>query len=237
MTKKQRLTISGCLYLAAILIAVYGAGFSWRLTLIGGLAILVWQLADEQFKAAYTPAPFRRLQFRLAIDQIGLALAAAGLYRDELAEATQSITAAMTGNGWIIFTWLEYGLFYVNTTNHFCSMLQASIDLPPFGERMSKPNFKLPDRIEMRSTPAGYELVLLTREDRYVRTGTHGKGVVLFQLPYKFFEALQDGDPYESFHRAKKLLGSVGFTYHSDAVYSEIWHYQNTYGSLRWWDV
>jgi len=30
MTKKQHLTLSGCLFVAGALVAVYGADFSWR---------------------------------------------------------------------------------------------------------------------------------------------------------------------------------------------------------------
>jgi hypothetical protein len=91
--------------------------------------------------------------------------------------------------------------------------------------------------IEMRSTGEGYELGLLTREQRYCWPDTtRDKGLVLFRLPYKFFRALQ-GDPYERHTKAKEILSAAGLTYHSDAEVSSAWDYQNQYGSLRWWDV
>jgi hypothetical protein len=143
----------------------------------------------------------------------------------------------MTGRGWIIFTWLEPELFYINTTNHYSSSLEINIDLPAYGARESKPGMELADMIEMRRTGEGYELVLLTREQRYCWPHTtRDKGLVLFKLPYKFFWALQ-GDPFESHRKAKEILAVAGLTYHSYAEVSNAWDYQNQYGSFRWWGV
>ncbi len=139
------------------------------------------------FKAAYTKPPFHRYQFRLGIGHIGLALRDADLYGEELSEAASLICSGMTGRGWVTFTWLEPELFYINTTNYYTSSLEINIDLPAYGARESKHGTELTDMIEMRSTGEGYELGLLTREQRYCWPDTtRDKGLVLFRLPYKF---------------------------------------------------
>jgi len=97
----------------------------------------------------------------------------------------------MTGRGWVTFTWLEPELFYINTTNYYTSSLEINIDLPAYGARESKHGTELTDMIEMRSTGEGYELGLLTREQRYCWPDTtRDKGLVLFRLPYKFFRPI-----------------------------------------------
>ena len=89
----------------------------------------------------------------------------------------------------------------------------------------------------MRGTLEGYELVLLTREERYSwPETTREKGLVLFKLPYKFFWALQ-GDRWEGHKKATEILADAGLTYHSDAEVSSAWDYRNQYGSFRWWEV
>jgi len=237
MTKKQNIVTGCCLFAVSLLLAVYGAGFSWRTVIVAGAALFLWSIGEDVWKAAFTARPFTRLQFRIGISNIGLALQEAGLYGDELSEAAGLISNGMTGRGWIIFTWLEPELFYVNTTNHYSSKLEISIDLPVYGEREAKHTFELPDMIEMRRTGEGYELVLLTREDRYCWPNTtRDKGLVLFKLPYEFFWTLQ-GDPFESHKKAMKILAIAGFTYHSDAEVSSAWDYRSKYGSFRWWDV
>lgn len=237
MTKKRRLTFSVCIYVAALLVAVYGAGFSWRQALIGGVALLIWQSADEMFKAAYAKPPFTRFQFRLGIEHLGRALVAAGLYGDELEAAAGAIYAGMTGKGWIIFTWLEPDLFYVNTTDRFSSTLEVSIDLPAFGARLPEREFQLADMIEMQSSAKGYELVLLSREQRYGRSGSGDKGIVLLLLPFAFLRSMQTTDPSESNRIIKEALTAAGYTYDSDPEVRQAWSYRNQYGSLRWWNV
>lgn len=160
-----------------------------------------------------------------------------GLYGDELAEATVAVCEGMTRKGWIVFTWLEPELFYIKTTNQFSSQLELTIDLPTFGSRAPEREFQLSDMIELRGTSEGYELILLTREERYSGSDTtRGKGLVLFRLPYKFLWSLQ-GDPFESHKKAKEILTAAGFAYQSDAEVSQAWDYRNEYGSLKWWDV
>ncbi len=164
---------------------------------------------------------------------------AAGLYDDELAAATEAIAKGMTGNGWITFTWLESELFYVNTTNQFGAQLEFSIDLPAYGSRQPQRALELSDLLEMRMTSEGYyELVLLTREQRYSSHSMRGIGLVLFRLPYKFFWALQ-GDPYDfgRHDKVKAILAEEGLTYWADAEVSSAWDYKNEYGTFRWWDV
>jgi hypothetical protein len=237
MDKKQNIVIGCCLFAVALLLAVYGADFSWRNVIVAGIALTLWTIGEDFWKTAFKPRPFTRLQFRIGISYIGLALRDAGLYGEELSEAVALVSSGMTGRGWIIFTWLEPELFYINTTNHYSSSLEINIDLPAYGARESKHGMELADMIEMRRTGEGYELVLLTREQRYCWPHTtRDKGLVLFKLPYKFFWALQ-GDPFESHRKAKEILAVAGLTYHSDAEVSNAWDYQNQYGSFRWWGV
>jgi hypothetical protein len=237
MNKKRNIAIGCCCFVVALLLAVYGADFSWRNVIVVGIALFLWSVGEDVWKAAFTPRPFTRLQFRIGISHIGLALQEAGLYGDELSEAVGVIVKGMTGRGWIIFTWLEPELFYVNTTNQYSSKLEIDIDLPMYGAREPKHSGELSDMIEMRSTVEGYELVLLTREERYSWPDmTRGKGLVLFKLPYKFLYSLQ-GDPLESHKKVSEVLATSGFTYHSDAEVWNAWDYRNKYGSLKWWDV
>ena len=198
MTKKQRITASVSLFSVAVLTAVYGAGFSWRAVLLGGLAILIWQYGDEVWRAAFAKPAFTRIQFRFGLNFLANALQDAGIYLDELPEAAQALSDGLKGRGWIIFTWLEPELFYLDTENHFSSTLELSIDLASFGSRMPERVFQLSDMVELRSTSDGYELALVTREQRYASSGyTRDVGLILFKLPYKFFWALQGaGDPW-----------------------------------------
>ncbi|RZU35448.1 hypothetical protein [Edaphobacter modestus] len=235
MGKKQNIVIGCCFFAVALLLAVYGAGFSWRAVIVTGGAFFLAGVGHEFWKSAHAPQPFARFQFRIGMN-IGEALHDAGLYNDALSEAAGLISKDMPGRGWIVFTWLEPELFYVNTTNHYSSTLEINIDLPAYGDRVSKRTFELSDQIEMRTTTEGYELALLTREQLYSLHGsTRGKGLVMFMLPYKFFWALQRG--YESHDKAREILTAAGFTYQSDAEVMSAWDYRNKYGSLRWWDV
>ena len=205
--------------------------------MVGGIVLLILQFADDQFKAAFTGRPFIKYQFQIALSNLAAALQAAGLYEDE-PEAIAAIYESMTGKGYITFTWLEPELFYVHTTDQFKTGLEFSIDLPPFGTRKPE-RYELSDMLEMRMTGEGYELVLLTREQRYCwPETTRGKGVVLFRLPYTFFGSLR-GDPYavETSKKTAAILSGAGLTYWSDAEVSNAWDYKNEYGTFRWWDV
>jgi hypothetical protein len=235
MDKKQNIIVCCCLVAAAMLLAVYGAGFSWRNVIIAGIALWLWSAGEEFWKEAFAPRPFTRLQFRIRLN-VGEALQDAGLYGEDLSEAVGLISTGMEGRGWIVFTWLERELFYVNTTNHYSSTLEISIDLPAYGAREKKRTFELSDMIEMRMTDQGYEVVLLTREQLYSAGPARKIGLVLFTLPYKVFWALQ-GDPFEAHKKASELLATAGFTYFSDAEVMSAWEFRNKYGTFRWWDV
>lgn len=237
MKRNKRLLWCGCLLLLAALVAVYGGNFSWRQVLIGGIALLICQFADEQFKGAVFAPPFVRFQFRFQLDYLGRAIKEAGIYEDdEFKEAMPAIFAGMAGHGSIVVTWLERELFYVNTTNHYSSTMETIIDLPSYGTRGQNGILDLPDILEMRMAAEGYELVLLTREQRYASRRTRDKGIVLFKMPYKALWAFQ-GDSFEVHKNVTEILATSGLVYHSDAEVSSAWDYQNEYGSFRWWDV
>jgi hypothetical protein len=239
MPKMKRLFWSGFLFVVAALVAVYGADFTWRQVLVGGIAMMVFHYADEQFGVAFTNnRPFTRYQFAISVTNLGGALQAAGLYKDEL-PAMSSLYESMSGKGGMVFTWLESELFFINTTNQFESHLEFFIDVPAQGSRKSERGFELSDTLEMRMSTDAYELVLLTREDRYSWPDTtRGKGLVLFRLPYKFFWEMQ-GDPYEAgkHDKVKAILAGAGLTYWADSEVSSAWNYKNEYGTFRWWDV
>jgi hypothetical protein len=235
MNKKRNIVLACCFFAAALLLIVYGADLSGRTVFVAVTALIVWLIGDYFWKSAFAVRPFTRFQFRIGLN-IGQVLHDAGLYDEEISEAVGLIQSGMAGHSWIVFTWLEPELFYINTTNLYSSTLEINIDLPAYGARVNKRTFELSDLIEMRTTTEGYELALLTREQLYSTPGsTRGKGLVLFNLPYKFFWALQ-GD-YESHKKAAELLAVTGLIYHSDTEVGSAWDYQNQYGSFRWWDV
>jgi len=236
MNKKRNIAISCGFFAIALLIVVYGAGFSWRMVILVGVAFVLYLVGDYFWVVAFAARPFTRFQFRIGLN-IGQALHDAGLYGEELSEAVKLISNGMEGRSWITFTWLDPELFYINTTNQYSSTLEISIDLPAHGQRASKRTFELSDQIEMRTTTEGYELVLLTREQLYSWSqSTRGKGLVLFKLPYSFFWTLQ-GDPLKAHEKATEILKSAGLTYHSDPEVWNAWEYRSQYGSFRWWDV
>jgi hypothetical protein len=239
MNNKRGIGISICLFALALVLAVLGAGFSWRQVFLGGLAIFMWGLGAEIWKTAFATPGFTRIQFRIGLE-IGKALHDAGLYADELPQASSIISEKLIGNGWIIFTWLESELFFLNTINRYSSTLDFSIDLPMVGIRQPERRYELTDMIEMRSATDGYELVLLTREDRYCwPDSTRNKGLVLFTFPYKFFWAFQGtGEPREREKEAHKVLAEVpSLKYQEVAEVASRWDYQSEYGSFRWWPI
>jgi len=193
----------------------------------------MWQVAGDTFRAP-AAKPFKRFQFRLGLDHFSHVLEAAGLYPGELTEVSSSICGGMDGKGWVVFTWLEPQLFFVNTTNLFTSKLEVEIDLPAMGSRMPRRKSQLSDVIEMRRTSDGYELVFLTREQRYETS--KASPLVLFTLPYKFFWALQS-EHFAAYKEVEEILRGVGFRYQSDLDVSEAWSYRNEFGSFHWWNV
>jgi hypothetical protein len=237
MTKKRDTLISCCLFAVALLLAVYGGGFSWRNVIVASVALMLLTAGGNLWNAAFAPQPFTRYQFRIQISHLGLALKDAGLYDGEIPEAVEHIYKGMSGHGSVIFTWLESELFFVNTTNHYSSRLEITMDLPAYRAREAAHRSQLADMIEMRRTNEGYELVLLTREQRYSDFGnTRDKGLVLFKLPYKLFGALQ-GDQFQSDIKATEILETTGLVYHLLEGVSDGWDYRNKYGTFRWWEV
>jgi hypothetical protein len=234
MNKKSKILIA-CSFLAfafALVVAVYG--FSWRNVLVAGVVLTLWNTGEKLWGLAFRPPPFRRWQFRIALSDLASALKDAGLYDDDELEAAASLSyKEMLGRGFIIFTWMEPELFFINTTNLYSSHLEISIDLPGYRERAPTREFQLADMIELRLASSSYELVLLTREQRY----SNSKGLVLFNLPYTFFRSLRFDDPYESHDKLTEILAGEGLTYHSIPEVRSGWDYRNKYGSFRWWDV
>lgn len=144
MSKKQNIVISCCFFAVALLLAVYGAGFSWRIVILVGAALFLFGVGNEFWKSARAERPFARFQFRIGLN-MSEALHDAELYKDELSEAVGTVSKDMAGRSWIVFTWLEPELFYVNTTNQYSSTLEINIDLPAYGDRVSKRTFELSD--------------------------------------------------------------------------------------------
>jgi hypothetical protein len=235
---KRGIIIACSLFALAVCIGVYAAGFTWRQVVFGMLAAFTWQIGEGVWKTTFPPAAFRRMQFRVELDYLELALQRAGLYEAEQAQAASVLSDGIPGKGRITFTWLERELFFVNTTNHYSSRLEFSIDLPSFGTRAPKHGMELSDMLELRGTMEGYELVLLTREQRYCwPETTHGQGLVLLSLPYKFFWAFQgSGEPWECRKNAADILTALpNMEYRSDPEVPKAWDYHNEYVSLHWW--
>ena len=67
MNKKQRIALGGCLFAVALLLVVYGAGFSWPRVLVVALAVFIWKAGEEIWKAAFAKPAFNRIQFRIGL--------------------------------------------------------------------------------------------------------------------------------------------------------------------------
>jgi hypothetical protein len=239
MKKKRGIIIGLSLFAFAFAVAILGAGFSWRQVLLGSLALFIWELGSEIWKATFADPGFTRIQFRIGL-VIGKALYDAGLYADDSSDSLSKIAEKMPDGGWITFTWLEPDFFFINTANRYSSTLEFSVDLPMIGTRQNQARYELTDMIEMRSANDGYELVLLTREERYCWPGTtRDKGLVLFSLPFRFLWAFQGkGDAWDREKKAHKMLAEIpGLEYHELADVPTGWDYQNEYGSFRWWTL
>jgi hypothetical protein len=233
MDKKRTIVIACiacCFFAGALLLIVYGAGFSWSSVILALAAISLWGVGNNFWKTAFPTRAFIRFQFRIVLN-ISQALHDAGLYGDELSEASALISEGLAGHGSIVFTWLEPELFYINTTNLYSSRLDIHFDLPAYGARANEPTFTR-DRIEMRYTMEGYELVLQTGEHLVSSGPGRSTGVVLFKLPYKAFWAMQRG--CQAHEETRKLLEAAGFTYSSFRRNGEC---RNQYGWFRWKEV
>ena len=146
----------------------------------------------------------------LELSHLGRAVEEAGIYSEEEVEgAAYWICKEITGNGRIVFTWLEPSLSSTSIRPiSFVSTLSLNLRVPSFGERAEKLLPHLPDLIEIRSGNDAYELVFLTSEQQYCwPESTRDKGLVLFRLPYKFMWALQTvGEPWEANKEAHAIL-------------------------------
>jgi len=238
---KRPVVLALCMYLGAALVLVYGAGFSWRQLVFGFVAIFLCSLGNEFWKRASAPQPFKRIQFRIELSHLGRALERAGIYPEEEIESTAyRVEKEITGKGRIIFTWLEPSLFYINTTNFFCSTLDLNLSVPSFGERAEKLRSHLPDLLEIRTGNDGYELVFLTSEQQYCWPDTtRDKGLVLFKLPYKFMWALQTvGEPWEANKESHAILArEPSLNYNEIPEVSAGWDYSGNYVNLKWWPL
>jgi hypothetical protein len=242
MEKKRKFAIALGAFGGALLIAVYGAGFSWRQVLIGAIALFLWEVGKEIWTRIFARQPFRRFQFRIDLPDLGRVVVEAGIYTLEELEggALDTFYQELSGKGRIIFTWLEPELFYINATSAFSSTLEFSISLPAVGKRAEPLRTRLADVVEIRSGDSCYEVVLLTSEQQYCwPESTRNKGLVLFRLPYKFMWALQAvGEPWESNQKAHAILAAE-----PDLKYREIaevrngWDYVGTYAVLKWWHL
>jgi hypothetical protein len=239
--KKRPIALAFCMYLGAALVLVYGAGFSWRQLLFGFVAIFLCSLGNELWSRAFSSQPFNRIQFRIELSHLGRAVEKAGIYPEGEIESTEyKISKEITGNGRIVFTWLEPSLFYINTTNFFCSTLSLNLSVPPFCERAEKLRSHLPDLLEIRTSNDGYELVFLTSEQQYCwPESTSDKGLVLFRLPYKFMWALQTvGEPWEADKQAHAILArEPDLKYHELPEIPNGWDYVGNYVNLKWWPM
>jgi hypothetical protein len=241
MEKKRPISLALCMFSGAALVAVYGAGFSWRQVLFGVVSIFLWMLGNELWDRAFAAQPFNRIQFRLELSHLERAIEKAGIYsEEEIESAAYRIEEEITGNGRIVFTWLEPSLFYVNTTSFFCSTLSLNLSVPSFGGRGEKVRSDLPDLLEIRTGNDSYELVFLTSEQQYCwPESTSDKGLVLFRLPYKFMRALQTvGEPWEANKAAHAVLaGEPDLKYHELPEIPNGWDYVGNYVNLKWWPL
>jgi len=94
--------------------------------------------------------------------------------------------------------------------------------------------------LELRGTMEGYELVLISREQRYCWPDTtSGKGLVLLSLPYKFLGAFQgSGEAWQCRKKATDILDTLPhMKYRSNPDVPKASDYYNEYVSLHWWEL
>jgi len=98
---KKGITIACGMFALAVCIGVYASGFTWRQVLFGLLAVFTWQIGEEVWTATFPKRLFRRMQFRIGMEHLELALQRAGLYKAEEAQAAFALCEGMPGKGWI----------------------------------------------------------------------------------------------------------------------------------------
>ena len=67
MEKKRQIAIALGAFGGALLIAVYGAGFSWQQVLIGAIALFLWMVGEEFWNRAFARQPSNRIQFKIEL--------------------------------------------------------------------------------------------------------------------------------------------------------------------------
>jgi hypothetical protein len=236
--KKWSWLYADFLFLAAIAVAKYGAGLTWRQVLVGLLlvAILLWA-ADLQRKPDFT-----RVQFTIALTALGAALVDEGIYsHDEVKQWSSAIWAGLGpySTGRISFSWLEQDLFFMSQDGLFSESAKLTINLKPFGRRASDiENDWVWDCIELRSGDDGYELVLIKAENRRwegIPGKPEGSVLPLIKLPYEFLANLQKapgGKNMAVWHEGQReVLEQAGLNYYEHDGDSG---YQTKYAQLDW---
>ena len=236
--KKAQVALAVALFVASVAIGIYAAEFTLKQTVLAGIAILAWVFGRILWKDVFPTVPFRRIQFLFDLSSLGRAFLESGLYTQEELPMDQ-IFESMPGRGKILLTWLEPHLFYFNHQNFFSQSLETSMNLktPRHGDDSFT---KLPDRLELRSTAKGYELVLIPSEASNVWPPPYQhSGVVLFTLPYALFASLQGAEELWVRHKkARKSLEELpDLKYHEIAEVRNGWFYESKYGIFRWWPV
>ena len=235
-----------CLCILALIVAKYGAGFTWRQVLFALLVIGIWNSGLELLGHEEKKRKFQRVQFRISLIHLGQALIDAGIFSDDEIKLNNGALWDSLGpysSGYITFTWLERDLFFMNTASVFSEFAELTISLKPFGRRadeIGNPLRHLPDCIELRSKEDGYELVLIKSENRRGWIDPEGPTVALIKLPYEFLRSLQTQPKrHESlmayFDKQRGILERVGLKYWADDEMSDVWDYKGKYADLHWW--
>jgi hypothetical protein len=240
------------LCILALVVARYGAGFTWRQVFVGLLVYGIWQSGAEFYQRVEKKPEFQRIQFTISLTNLGQALVDAGIYSED--EVKQNGGALWDCVGRcscynITFTWLEQKLFFLNESSRFSEFAELSIGLKPFRDRALKigSDFFWYDRIELRGKDE-YELVLIKSENqrgkwRGILPDDEGPTLTLIKLPWELFRSLQEplkghGSLLKRMtdreNRQREILERAGLKYCQHDEMSDVWHYQGTYATLDW---
>jgi hypothetical protein len=232
------------LYVLAIVVAKYAAGFTWRQVLVGWLVISICNAGSELLHVAEQKPKFQRIQFRIGLTDLGRALIDAGIYSEDEVKQNNSALLESLGpysSGYITFTWLQQDLFFMNTASVFSEFAELTINLKPFGDRaleFGDPMRHLPDCIELRGRGDAYELVLTKSENRRGWDSPEKPALALIRLPHEFLHLLQqDPERYKGdYHkRQDEILERAGLKHWQDNEVSDFWDYRGKYAELHWW--
>ena len=231
---QKAVAFAGCFFVGAIVLAVYGAGFTWRQVLVGSLALLGYEIGTSLWKAAFPEPKFSRIRFRIEINDLPHALVDSGIYTEEyVLENWKAISESLGQySGRVLqFTWLEKNLFFMNIGSFFAEKPEFAIEIAPANHPDTKSGL-LNHRLELQYSDVGYDLVLVKSADIY-KHNRPTPGLSLLKIPYKFFWALQ-GDS-ETQKRAHDILaGSTGLKYWDSDTHPSVWGYTGKYVGFRW---